>query len=332
VGIAGFSLDEATGALAAVPGSPFATTDGVTDPVVTPQGTFLYAVLQSASTPLVGYSIAPSTGALTPLAGSPFAAGANSPDGANPMLIDATGKFLYEPSVNGQEVLGFSIASTGALTPLAGSPFSTGVTGGATGTCKCPEAAVIDPSSKFLFVGSWASDDAGLPGLISVFTIGASGALTAVSGSPFVSPLATNGLAVDPATKYLYGTEGSSVVGFTIASSGAVTPIAAPWATGGGNAVPVAVTSTNVYVGNNDTTGSVTVFSVGATGALTSMGTTSAPNPEAMAIDSAGKYLFVSDGADNLNVFSISSTTGALTITSGSPYAGGSGWGVTTAP
>jgi len=305
--------------------------------VVTPAGTFLYAVNSTSSTSsLLGYSIASATGALTPLAGSPFATGINTPDGLNPMIIDGSGNFLYEPASGGQRILGFSIASTGALTPLGGSPFSTGVTGGATGTCGCPEALVIDPSSKFLFVGSWPAADAGSPGLISVFTIGASGALTPVAGSPFAASAAVNGLAVDPATKYLYGTQGSNVVGFTIGASGALTPMAgSPFATGGSNAVPVAVNpaGTRLYVGNNSNTGaSVTVFAIGASGALTSMGSVAAPNPEAIAIDSAGKYLFVADGADNLNVFSINATTGALTITSGSPYAAGAGWGVTTAP
>jgi 6-phosphogluconolactonase (cycloisomerase 2 family) len=97
--------------------------------------------------------------------------------------------------------------------------------------------------------------------------------------------------------------------------------------------VAVNPAGTRLYVGNNSNTGAnVSVFAIGATGALTAMGSVSAPNPEAMAIDSAGKFVFVSDGADNLNVFSIDPTTGALTLTSGSPYAEGSGWGVTTAP
>jgi 6-phosphogluconolactonase len=333
-GIAAFSLNESTGALTPVAGSPFA--GAAIDPVVTPAGTFLYAVGGTSTTTLVGYSIATATGALTPLAGSPFATGINTPDGLNPMLIDGSGKFLYEPSSAGQQILGFSIAATGALTPLTGSPFATGVTGGAQGTCGCPEAVVIDPSSKFLFVGSWPAADAGSLGLISVFTIGASGALTPVAGSPFASTAQVNALAVDPATKYLYGTQGSNVVGYTIGASGALTPMTgSPFPSGGSNAVPVAVNAagTRLYVGNNSNTGAnVSVFSIGATGALTSMGTVDAPNPEAIAFDSEGKYLFVSDGADNLNVFSVDAATGALTITSGSPYANGSGWGVPTVP
>jgi hypothetical protein len=45
-----------------------------------------------------------------------------------------------------------------------------------------------------------------------------------------------NGLAVDPATKYLYGTQGDVVVGFTIGATGALTPIAgSPFNSGGSN-------------------------------------------------------------------------------------------------
>jgi DNA-binding beta-propeller fold protein YncE len=294
--------------------------------MVTPAGTFLYAV---GSTGLLGYSIAPATGVLTALTGSPFTASAGAPDGSSGMLIDRTGKFLYVPAKSAAQILGFSIGSSGALSPLAGSPFSLGT---ATGTVAY--APILDPSSKFLFVPSNVTTGTPMPGL-SAFTIDStSGALTAVAGSPY--PISSFGLAVDPATKYLYATGTNAIHAFTIATSGALTEITgSPFASGGQNPVTLVVNpaGTTLYVGNNGTTTTVNAFSIGANGALTANGAgVSAPNPQAMAIDAAGKFLFVSDGGNNnLNVFSIASS-GALTITSGSPYTGGAGLGVITAP
>jgi 6-phosphogluconolactonase (cycloisomerase 2 family) len=44
------------------------------------------------------------------------------------VAIDASNKFLYAPNGNDNTISGFSIdPSTGALTPIAGSPFRTGM-------------------------------------------------------------------------------------------------------------------------------------------------------------------------------------------------------------
>ncbi|HVO79653.1 MAG TPA: beta-propeller fold lactonase family protein [Terriglobales bacterium] len=87
------------------------------------------------------------------------------------------GKFLYVPfsDTNTNTVEAFSIDhTTGALTPIAGSPFALPA-----GTA---DTAVADPQGRFLFVGSEGS------GLISVFQIDATtGALTLNLASPFTS-------------------------------------------------------------------------------------------------------------------------------------------------
>ena len=120
----------AGGALTPVPGSPFATggtgfgsfyyaSNGI---AATTVGNFLFAV-DGQSNDIAAFSINTTTGALTAVPGSPFAYGAA---GANPsgisLAVTPDGKFLYAgDGGNGSsgDVWGFSIASNGALTPLA---------------------------------------------------------------------------------------------------------------------------------------------------------------------------------------------------------------------
>jgi 6-phosphogluconolactonase (cycloisomerase 2 family) len=81
-----------------------------------------------------------SGGVLTPAAGSPWATGAGSYPSA--VSSDPTGSYLYVTDSANGVVLGYTISS-GAFTPLAGSPFAAG---------NQPSAIVVDPSAGFAFV------------------------------------------------------------------------------------------------------------------------------------------------------------------------------------
>src|SRR5258708_12233169 len=75
-GIAGFTIDQTTGQLKPIAGSPFgANVKGPWTIVVTPNNGFLYELESQNSSTLNGYSIDQNTGALTLLQGSPFSAG-----------------------------------------------------------------------------------------------------------------------------------------------------------------------------------------------------------------------------------------------------------------
>lgn len=101
-GIAAYSINQNTGQLTTISGSPFGAS--VNNPfaiVVAPSNKFLYETHSANDANLYGYSVDQTTGALTPLAGSPFnrgqcganVGGANgSPDN---MTIASAGKFLY---------------------------------------------------------------------------------------------------------------------------------------------------------------------------------------------------------------------------------------------
>ena len=98
------------------------------------------------------------------------------PAGVTPiyLAIDPTAPFAYVASKGGAEVYGYSIsATTGALTALANSPFSTGAG-------SLPQFITIDPSGKFGYTANEGTAN------ISGFAINAtSGTLSTIANSPF---------------------------------------------------------------------------------------------------------------------------------------------------
>ena len=117
--ISGFSVDQTTGVLSPLSGSPFPLP--VSHYIATDQtGAYLYVTLGAS---IVGYAIDATTGALTALPGFPVAAGAN----AYSISVDPTNQFLYVTNDGAANITGFRLdASTGALTPMADSPFPAG--------------------------------------------------------------------------------------------------------------------------------------------------------------------------------------------------------------
>jgi len=132
-------------------------------------------------------------------------------------------QFLYVPTGT-TTVLGYSIdRQTGALTAIAGSPFT--VPGGV-GTA---DDVASDPLGRFLFVGSESAP------AIWVYQINSvTGVLTPTAGSPFTTGLSAAGVAdiltVDVSGKFLYAGQidpSLGVGGFTIdQTTGALTAMA----------------------------------------------------------------------------------------------------------
>jgi 6-phosphogluconolactonase (cycloisomerase 2 family) len=127
----GFSIDQTTGALTAIPGSPFAL--GVATLHADPSGKYLLGVRgyvdlggTSGDNNVYVFNIDPTTGFPSPVSGSPFPMSA----AANEFAIHPTGKFVYTMDVDASgspgAMEGFQMdQSTGILTPLTGSPFTT---------------------------------------------------------------------------------------------------------------------------------------------------------------------------------------------------------------
>lgn len=187
-----------SGNLTALSGSPYSASflstvsagGGTTDMITNPSGTLLF--FASSLGEIFVYQIN-SDGSLTAATGSPFSAGLAPLN----MTTDGLGKYLYATDGNsnheGSEIAGFSIASNGTLTPIAGSPFV------------LPMWQVQgEPTGNFL-IGT-TGQSAGINGsdndLLYVFSITQSGAnagaLTAVSGSPFATTYSPYAIAVQP--------------------------------------------------------------------------------------------------------------------------------------
>src|SRR5215470_7173721 len=141
------------GALTRVTGSPFAVVGGSSPGflLLHPSGNFLYASnLNSPTGSISAFSINPTTGALTQIAGSPFPTVGSFP-GPSIMANDPAGKFLYV-SLSGtananNQVAAFTVnSSTGALTPIAGSPVTVG---------RDPQGLAVTPDGKFLFIADF---------------------------------------------------------------------------------------------------------------------------------------------------------------------------------
>ncbi len=166
-GVFAFTMDSTTGALTAVPGSPFLPIPnypGNTQPaqiVVDASSNFVYTPLTTTGQ-VAAFSINAPAGTLTAVPGSPFTAG------NRPVAVATINNFLYVSNTQDGTISGYSInATNGVLTPLSGSPFA------------IPAAVMLaNPFSNVLYVSGAAG--------ISAYSIDSqSGALTLIAGSPF---------------------------------------------------------------------------------------------------------------------------------------------------
>jgi 6-phosphogluconolactonase len=309
---------------------------------VAPNNKFLYvATCATAATPPSGsiqpYSINPSTGELTAVG---TGTSVDIPSASNgyitPLVVAPNGKFAYvvnEGSTQ-QSVVIYSVGSDGSLT-AAGSPVSFNNNGWLNITL------AIAPAGNYLYVAYW-----GLGEVYAYAVDASSGALTAVTGSPFAVNDGTIGgpafydpvaLAVATSGNYLYAPDDDgSVSMFSVApSTGALTAMNYYYVNQGNTGGPMVLDSagTQAYMqcsGN----GWVAAYSVNtATGALnqTQLIEGSLVNGDGIAVDPSGAYLYAlwtenpsaSGGEGEVSTYSIDSSTGALTYMG--PAAGTSG-------
>jgi len=238
-------------------------------------------------------------------------------------------KFVYvansgsSSTATGGSVSSYAIdPTTGALSPLPGSPFTAG---------SGPSSVAVDPSNKFLYVANKLSNN------VSAFTVdGNTGALTAITGSPFAAGSAPVALAVDPLGKFVYvvNQNSNNLSVYTLNSqTGVLTPISgSPFPTGiSPNSVAADPLGRFVYVTNfvfpqmvGPGYSDLSAYSIDRTaGALNPVsGSPFGVNgPVHSTVDPSGKFLYVSiaDGSTHfgLSPFSINVSTGALTPLSG---------------
>jgi 6-phosphogluconolactonase (cycloisomerase 2 family) len=229
--------------------------------------------------------------------------------------------FAYVSNATASSLSAYAVNSTsGALTPLTGSPISV------PGSVQLYEAK-IDPSKHFLYV----TDD-NTAGKVYAFLINAAdGSLTAVSGSPYAAGNGSQSLAFDSTGAHLYvaNFDDNTISAYAIdASTGALSQLAgSPYTVIGTSPQPsqLARAGNFLYVADSGTN-SVQVFAIDAgTGALT-QGVSGSPfatqgSPVSLAIDPAGTVLYTANSAQNVSGFTINASTGALAAIAGNPQA-----------
>lgn len=330
--IQGFSFDESTGAVAAVPGSPFTLPNTTTPGFMTADasGRFLFVSSQPFEechgcnlgvNELMGYTIDQSTGALTAIPGMPM-----YPDQIGPVLLRPDGKFLYA-QINGEYILYAVDQTTGALTQAGTVPVPSATFNGVW------QMTAIDPAGKFLYFLSQSLSGPAGEGFIGVDTLDASGNATPASGTPTdlgvtfpLPPIVASEGAVY-ATGQHSELEQYGVTAMAIAANGALTPQP-------GSPYPIATTPPGgkwfsmlasavdplgrfVFVSGTPSTGPVQIvtFTVQPDGSLQqSAATTGCSTAQ---VDGTGNYLF-DTGQTEPGVFRINSD-GSLTAVNSQP-------------
>jgi 6-phosphogluconolactonase (cycloisomerase 2 family) len=251
-------------------------------------------------------------------------------------------KFLYavNSSTHANSISIFSVASDGTLT-LSGPPTPASGSG--------PNAAVIDPSGKYLLVTNTFGDPKNVAGSVSVYSIDAgSGALSEVPNSPFFANTGPSEILITPSGKFVYVTNPGigTVTAFTF-SNGVLTEVkpGSPFTSGAGaSGLVVDGSERFLYVANplasnlplQTNTGNISGFNIQPdgpnAGALTPIlgspfTATVGNNPTAITVDPSGRFVYAVTPGSSFSIwcFSIGPTNGLLTAATNSPFSLGAG-------
>jgi 6-phosphogluconolactonase len=240
----------------------------------------------------------------------------------NPLTVSSSGAFTFTSPVN----QGGSYVVTVGSQP-SGQSCSVSQASGTNTQSNITSVLVSCLSAgKFAYVPNFGGNN------ISGFSINqTTGALTAISGSPYPAGVLPYGIAVTPSGKFAYAINynSNSISQYSInTTSGALSAIGGSEFTGPGpRVILVHPTANFVYVANQiaNTVSSYSIDPV--SGILTALATVpTGSQPISMAINRAGGYLYTVNIVDStVSAFAINSTTGALTSVAGSPFSSGAG-------
>jgi probable HAF family extracellular repeat protein len=233
-------------------------------------------------------------------------------------------QFAYVADQGSGNILGYVVNNVnGKLTPVSGSPFTTGKSGST--------SVAVDPAGKFLYATNQYAGDNDISG----FRIdGDSGRLTPIPGSPFASGSGPTAVAIDPSGRFAYvanlGT--NNVSAYTIEEkSGRLSPVTgSPFAAGTfPSAIAVDPRGKYVFV-TNSMSNNVSGYAINnSTGGLTPLpGSPYAAqnSPSSVAVDPNDEWVYVANqGSNDISGYYIDPTSGALGPLNGSPFAAGAG-------
>jgi len=321
-----FRVDSHTGRFTELPGSPFQA--GISPSVILVDPAEKYAYVSNGGENDISLFKIGKNFSLTEIM-------PRTPAGTNPssMAMDSAGKFLYVCNsgfiggIFSNTVSVYSIDSSSGVLTQVGNPVDVGFN---------PVYLKVSPSNKFLYVANGAA------GTLSAFTIGSSGALTQIAGSPYVltggiagtQGPGPNWIAIHPDEKFLFVANllANAIGAYTINSTtGALTEVAGqPFATGiGPSSVTFDKTGTYLYT-TNLTSNNVSAYFVGSKGGLTQLSGSpysAGTNPAIAQLDPSGQFLYVgteaaaAGGTKQILSFYINQESGQLTPTQGSNLA-----------
>lgn len=339
--VSGYTINSTSGALTRIGGASVASVANPSAIAVSADGFFAFVTNAGANNTVTSYRVA--TDGKLLFARSSQANPNPAPVGMNPSALGIASdhRFLYVANKNSNTITAFAIGDLGqlSLVPQSGPNTNPVSVSGAV-----PEAIVISPDERFLYVVNSGSND------LTTFQIEANGLLTLVpqtaAGQNPVSTGGTfpKGITILPSGRFLYvANSGShSVAAFQIDGNGL--PSLVPSVATLPNPISANSTSPNgiiasldgrfLYTSNGG--GNVTAFNIGNGGLLTvapvSGGavnpTPAGTNPVAVTLSSDGAFLFVANSGGTVSAYTISTATGALTPVSpllGNPFRAGTG-------
>jgi 6-phosphogluconolactonase (cycloisomerase 2 family) len=189
-----------------------------------------------------------------------------------------------------------------------------------------PAALATANSGSFLYS---ANDGGG----ISAFAVNSSnGALTTVSGSPFLTGLLVpTAIAVDPTSKFVYAADSGAagIGGYAInASTGALSTISgSPFLTLGLRALSVTVHPNGRFVYTALGAFGTGIFAIDTNSGALSNFSVEPPfaggQPQEVALNPAGTLAYVANGVSGVEAYSVNSSSGALTRIGNAAFATG---------
>jgi len=289
------------GTLTLIPGSPFPIGGAVAA-----SGSFLMSISQAG---LVSYRVNPATGVPRP------AASATVPLFVDTLGADARNVYVAGASDTiGTFIYGFSVADSGALTPVPGSPY---ISGGPCDQCPFPIFPNLALNNNFFALSMEGFRGTGG---ISVYRRDRNGSLTpgGFTGSETQSAAALQPAAGNVAFSLVVG----NVTSYHLDANGTPTPVMT-LSPPGLDAIDETVDATGKFLLVLDSSGAVHVFSIdSATGNFSALSTSepAGDGVSLMAMDPSGRFAIVAQSSeggflstpDRITVFAFDPASGTM--------------------
>jgi len=187
---------------------------------ISPDGNWLFG-LDGTTTVIDQFQINTSTGALTSVAATPYSV-ANAVVAPKSIRVAPSGALVFAALGTGGDVIFTFNTTTGALASSQTLAPPTATTS--------DNGFAINSTTTFVYIAR-----SGTQGGLAVYSIGASGALASITGSPFTAGNGPTSAVIDSTGKYVYvanSTDGT-ISGYTIGTGSALTAITgSPFASG----------------------------------------------------------------------------------------------------